>query len=635
MSKSASLLGSYRPLVMLAGLVLVVATLYWAQKILIPLVLAVLLTFILSPLVTLLQRRGVPRIVAALLVVVLAMLVLGGIGTGLALQVRRLAGQLPQYKDNIARKVAGVRGLGEGGWLQNIRNTYHEIARGDKPEGQAGATPAPGPSPATTGLSEFGTMIGPVAELVATAGLVVVLVIFMLIQREVLRNRLMQLVPHGRLLVTTRALTEAAERLSHFLMMQLAVNAGYGVVVGLGLYLIGVPYALVWGILVAFLRYFPFVGTWVAVGLIVLFSVAAFPGWMQPLLALGLLLTVELIVANAVEPVLFGRSTGVSPLALLVAVAFWTWLWGIIGLILSTPVTVCLLVLGRHIPSLEFLGVVLGDEPALDPEINFYQRLLARDQDEATLLVEQYVHGPSPETVYDRVLIPALGLTKGDRERDDLTAGAEQFIYRAIREILDDLAGPPPPENPVNLEATQAEATPVLAGPAVVLGCPARDEADALAFQMLGQMLPAAACRVEVLAGGMLTGEVAVRVRQERPAVVCIGALPPGGLAQARHLCKRLRGQCPTLKIIVGIWGTTAGVEEVAAQLRSSGADHLAASLMEARNQILGILQAQSAHQEIHAGVTTQGPATCADPVRPEVRQCLETPVSPGNGKKS
>ncbi|HZU35274.1 MAG TPA: AI-2E family transporter, partial [Gemmataceae bacterium] len=517
MPKSASPLGPYRPLVMLAGLVLVIATLYWAQKILIPLVLAVLLTFILSPLVTLLQRRGVPRIVAALLVVLLAMLVLGGIGTGLALQVKRLAGQLPQYKDNIARKVAGVRGLGSGGWLQNIRNTYHEIAGGDEPQEQAGTTPAPRPSPATTGLSEFGTMIGPVAELVATAGLVVVLVIFMLIQREVLRNRLMQLVPHGRLLVTTRALTEAAERLSRFLLMQVAVNAGYGVVVGLGLYLIGVPYALVWGILVAFLRYFPFVGTWLAMGLIVLFSVAAIPGWTQPLLVLGLLLAVELAVANAVEPVLFGHSTGVSPLALLVAVAFWTWLWGIVGLVLSTPVTVCLLVLGRHIPNLEFLGVVLGDEPALDPEINFYQRLLARDQDEATVLVEQYVHTQPPETVYDRVLIPALGLTKGDRERDDLTAGAEQFIYRAIRDILDDLAGAPPPEIPVTLEAPQAEAAPLPAAETLVLGCPARDEADALTFQMLGQMLPAAACRFEVVPAAMLTGEVAARVRQERP----------------------------------------------------------------------------------------------------------------------
>ena len=218
-----------------------------------------------------------------------------------------------------------------------------------------------------------------------------VLVTFMLIQRQDLRNRLMRLVPQGRLLLTTRAVAEAADRLSRFLLMQLAVNAGYGLVLGVGPALIGLPYALVWGILAAFLRYLPFVGTGLSMVLVTLFGVAVFPGWTQPLLILALFVAVELIAANVVEPLLFGHSTGVSPLALLIALAFWTWLWGPIGLVLSTPLTVCLMVLGRNVPGLEFLGVLLGDEPALDPEINFYQRLLAGDQDEATDLAVQFV----------------------------------------------------------------------------------------------------------------------------------------------------------------------------------------------------------------------------------------------------
>ena len=255
-----------------------------------------------------------------------------------------------------------------------------------------------------------------------------VLVVFMLIQREELRNRLFQLFGQGRLIYTTRAFEEAARSLSRFLLMQLVINAGYGLTLGLGLYLIGVPYPLLWGILSATLRFVPYVGTWVAIGLILLFSVAVTPTWTLPLLLLAFVVVLELSTAYIVEPLFFGHSTGVSPIALVAAAAFWTWFWGPIGLILATPLTACLVVLGRYVPRLEFLGVLLGATSAMDPEFTYYQRLLARDQDEATDVVNAYLRAHRPETVYDAVLVPALVLAKHDRNSGELSPDDESFI---------------------------------------------------------------------------------------------------------------------------------------------------------------------------------------------------------------
>lgn len=592
MAKNPSSLSAYRPFFLLGGLVLVTATLYWAQKVLIPLTLAVLLTFILGPFVTLIQRRWIPRVPATLAVVFLALLVVVGVGSGLTLQVKRLAGELPQYKDNIARKVASVRGLGDGGWLRNLRDTFHVITgEPAAAEPVEGAAPQPAPGRVRSSvLPELGTLAGPAAETLGAAGLVVVLVGFMLVQREALRNRLVRLVPHGRLLSTTRALTEAAARLSRFLFVQLLVNAGYGLVVGAGLFLIGVPYALVWAILAALLRYFPYVGTFLTIALITVFSVAAFPGWLRPLFVLAFLVVLEVIAANVVEPLLFSHSTGVSPLALLIALAFWTWLWGPIGLVLSTPLTVCLMVVGRYVPRLEFLGVLLGDEAGVDPEINFYQRLLARDQDEAAELTTAFTQAHPPGAVYDDVLVPALIMARCDRDSDELTPEAERFIYRATRDILDDFPVSRQQDPLADGGAIPTEDVPGPLKP-LVLGCPARDEADELTLHMLAQLVDPSACRFEVVPAGTLAGEVASRVKKEGPAALCIAALPPGGLAQSYALCKRLRGQFPGLKILIGIWGDREKLDGAAGRLKSGGADVVVASIAEARDQLTALLR--------------------------------------------
>ena len=389
MATTTSPLRPYRFLIMVGGIVLVTATLYWAQKVLIPLALAVLLTFILNPVVTVVQRRGLGRLPSVILVACLAFVLLAGIGLGLTLQGKRLATELPQYKKNLAAKVAGIREVGHGTLLHDLQEALKEITEGDPKESVEDPSKGTPAEPVTVQMQPasaftFERVAAPAFEFLATSGFVMVLVIFMLIQREELRNRLVQLIGQGQLIHTTRAFEEAARRLSRFLLMQFAINAGFGLALGLGLFLIGVPYSLLWGILAATLRFVPYVGTWLAIGLILLFSVAVTPTWTTPLLVLGLVVVLELSTMYVVEPLLFRHSTGLSPIALLVAAAFWTWLWGPIGLVLSTPLTACLVVLGRYVPRLEFLGMLLGDKSAMDPEVTYYQRLLARDQDEAT-----------------------------------------------------------------------------------------------------------------------------------------------------------------------------------------------------------------------------------------------------------
>jgi predicted PurR-regulated permease PerM len=589
MAASSSSTNSYRPLIILGGVVLVTASLYLAQKILIPLALAVLIAFILSPVVDGLQRRGLWRVPSVLLVVALAILLVSGIGLALALQLKSLAAGLPNYQANISLKIAGLREAGQGRFLGGLHDMIKELTAGDSKEERAKEG-----SPEevrlvreqSSGVATLEKFAGPVGELLASAGLVVVLVVFMLVRREDLRNRLVRLVAHGRLIITTRAFEEGARRLSRFLLMQLIINGSFGLALGIGLTLIRVPYPLLWGILAAALRFVPYLGSLITTVLVVLFSVAVLPNWTQPILVLALLLILELSTANAVEPLIFGHTTGVSPIALLAAAAFWTWLWGPIGLVLSTPLTACLVVLGRFVPHLEFLGVLLGDEPALGPEVVYYQRLLAHDQDEATDLIEQLLQSQSKETACDAVLAPALVLAKRDRESGALTPDDEQFILQATREIVDDLISSHQQNAPNAEETPPAEVQ--------VLGCPARDQEDELALHMFRYLLASSGYEIEVISATTFTGEVVARIRKERPAVVCIAALAPGGLAQTRYLCKRLRGQFPGLRIIVGRWGFSENSERVRERLSSAGADHVVTTLIEARSQLIPLIQGLS-----------------------------------------
>jgi predicted PurR-regulated permease PerM len=586
--------------------VVVVTCLYWAQTVFIPVALAVFLAVLLAPLVTVLQRRGLWRLPSVLLVVMLAAAVLGGVVWLVTAQVTSLAGEVPQYTDNIIVKVKFLRKFGQGSVSSRLEKMIHDITgewnqSAGRQEKKDRNTPALAAAEKPTAvvlepesppwLARMPALLGSLLATLAGLALSLVLVVFMLLKREDLRNRLIRLVGHGQITVMTKALDDAGRRISRFLIMQLIVNTTVGLSLGIGLLAIGVQYAFLWGFLAAVFRYIPYIGVWIAALPPIVLSLAMFAGWVQPLLVIGLFLTIELLASNVAEPRLYGRSIGVSEVALLVAAAFWAFLWGPIGLVLSSPLTVCMVVLGKYVPQLKFLDVLLGDEPPLDAHITFYQRLLARDQDEATQLILTQAKASSPEQVYDDFLVPALNYAKRDRERDDLTESDEQSVLQATREILEDLGERrevvTQAEEAIRAEDRGNASAPI---PLRVLACPARDEADRLALEMLRQLLDPAKWVVEIAAVETLTADLVAQVAEQEPALVCIGALPPGGLAHTRYLCKKLRARFPKVKIVVGRWGLTGGVEANREQLQDAGADLAATTILETRSQLSSLL---------------------------------------------
>ncbi|MHB1035248.1 MAG: AI-2E family transporter [Pirellulales bacterium] len=608
MAKTSTVPGWQLAVLILSGTVVgvvVVTCLYWARTVFIPVALAVFLAFLLAPLVTALQRRGLSRLPSVILVALLAGALLGGGVWLVTAQVTSLAGEVPKYTGTIKGKVKALRDLGRGSVTSGLEKMIQDITgewnlAAGSPEGEgAGKQAVSATKPTTvvlepespTWLAQVPALLSSLLETLGSLALALVLVVFMLLKREDLRNRLIRLVSHGQITVMTKALDDAGQRISRFLLMQLFVNATVGLAAGLGLLALGIPYAFLWGFLAAVFRYIPYLGIWIAALPPIILSLAMSEGWVQPLLVLGLFLTIELLASNFAEPRLYGHSIGVSEVALLVAAALWAFLWGPIGLILSSPLTVCLVVLGKYVPQLKFLDVLLGDEPPLDAHVTFYQRLLARDQDEATQLVLAQAKASSPEQVYDDFLVPTLNYAKRDRERDDLTESDEQFILQATREILEDLGerreAATQAKDAIHPEDQANALAPIRLR---VLACPARDQADRLALEMLRQLLDPARWVVEVAAVETLTADLVAQVAEQAPALVCIGALPPGGLAHARYLCKKLRARFPEVKIIVGRWGLTGGVEANREQLQDAGADLTATTMLETRSQLSSLL---------------------------------------------
>jgi predicted PurR-regulated permease PerM len=578
-----------RALLSAGSIVLLVAALYFARSVVIPVVLAMLLAFILFPPVAFLQRRGLPRVAAALIVMSFALAIVGSVGYVVASQVQGLSADLPMHSHQIADKLVHLREAGKDSWFDKIYQAISTIE--ERVRETSAAESETQPVLVRVESSSFPwlqSVAGPAVESLVSAVLVIALVAFMLIKREDLRNRLMRIWGRGSLTSMTRALDDATNRISRFLLMQLLVNAGFGAAVTLGLMFIGVPYPALWGLLGMCLRYIPYIGAWVAFAFPFVLSFAVLPGWAPPLLVFGLFLVLELFISNVVEPLLFGRSIGVSEVALLISAAFWTWLWGPMGLVLSTPLTACLAVAGRHVPNLEFLAVLLGDEPALAPSMAYYQRLLARDQDEASDLIEDYAECHNSEEVFDTVLIPALSLARRNRERGLLSREDMDFIRRATAELLEVTSLPHQVSRPPSAAETY-EPAPI--EPITVFGCPARDNLDELTLEMLKRLLDPSHCNFEVLSPDALTAEVLATVRTEDAPMVCIGALSPQNLAHTRYLCKRLRARIPDLKIIVGCWGPAGDRTKIESRLKEAGADRVATSLLEARSQLAPLVQ--------------------------------------------
>jgi predicted PurR-regulated permease PerM len=594
-----------RGLRLLVGFALIVGILYVAKAVLVPLALAVLLTFILTPIVSTLQRYGLRRVPAALLSVLLALAAFGAVGWTTGAQANKLAHELPEHKEKIRKKIADLRGSGEtvvGRLLHMMRELDEEPKKTDGATGDSAAKQPevvvvrPEEPSSFERLARFAV---PVLEPLVTAVFVIVMVLFMLVNREDLRSRFVSLVGHGHLTGTTRAVVDAAQRVSNYLLTLLLTNIAFGVVFAAGLFALDVPYPLLWSFLIMALRFVPFIGVWIGASFPILLSFALSPEWTQSLLVLAFIAVLDLLTANVVEPLVFGHRTGVTPIALLVAAAFWTWIWGPIGLILATPLTVCLVVLGQHIPRLHFFTLLMGSQPLLKPHVNYYQRLLAKDVEEATQVALAYAKTGGLGSLCDDVFLPALALARRDRKHNGMSAEEEASIFQATEEILNQA------EQTLMVSAADAKATSPAAEengkPAVsvsILGCPAHHEAEELSLRMLAPLIDRDGCRLEMISTQALASEAEDRIAQEKPALVFIPILPPGGLVQARYLCKRLRRRFKDLPIVVGYFGAVRDFDRLQAHFRAAGANYVTTTLLQSRSRIctlIGIPQPQEA----------------------------------------
>jgi predicted PurR-regulated permease PerM len=579
------------------------ALLYFARDVFIPFALAFLLAFLLSPLVTRLRRWGVARVPSAIIVVLTAFAILGVLGFVMASQLTEVAHKLPGYQQNVREKLQSIRTSG-GGLLERATRTIHNLTEELTPSQPKSSGNQPGeerPVPVEIRKTPYSpvqiirSVLGSLLNVVLTALIVIVFVIFMLIEKEDLRDRLIRLMGAGRVNLTTQALDDAASRLSRYLLAQAGINILFGALATCVLCIIRVPNPLLWGLLAALLRYIPYLGIWVAASMPALLAFSVEPGWVKVPIIFGSYLGIDLLMYNFAEPMLYGSSTGISPLGLLVAAVFWTWLWGPVGLLLATPLTVCLAVIGRYVPSMEFLSILLRDEPVLKPEIMFYQRMLSMNLDEATELAETFLKGKSLEELDDCLLIPALSLAEEDRHRGVLDEERQQFVFQNTRLLIEDLAeraedliaGNQPSrkrdETGQNDQAVTPESEPQ------VLCIPARDEADEIAALMLEQLLIKRGIRANVLSCAGLLGECLQQVEKKRPRLVCVAAVPPFGYVQARYICRRLRGEFPVVKIVAAIL-TERDPSEIKKRQPPVPADEIGVSVKEAMTAILALL---------------------------------------------
>jgi predicted PurR-regulated permease PerM len=570
------------PLFLLAVLVLV---LYFARELLIPLAFALTLAFLLGPAVERLERIRLPRLPAIALVGAVACVLLCGVGYVVARQLLNVAQTLPTYRVILQKKVASVHSPTERsiekafGSIEDIGTDLANTASPPPPVAWPNApNQQPQPvriiDPDRSQIQATGQMAVTILRPVGTIGIVIVFTIYLLLKREELRNRLLLLAGMGHISLMTQALQDAATRISQYLVMQLAVNAAYGLCFGAGLFFIGVPDATLWGVLAALLRVIPYVGTATSLVLPLIVSFAISTTWWPPLLVLGLFLALELSVTNFIEPWLYGSRTGISALALLAMAIFWTLLWGWPGLVLSTPLTVCMVVLGRYVPQMSFLHTLLGTDAELSADAHFYERLLAMDQPEAHAIADRFLEGKPLVELYDSVLIPALSLAEQDRHQGALDDARSNYLFLSIGELVAELTNyrPKDPTDPVDYvpndtspthNALPEKATTPSSGPLnltrkefAVVCISASDQADELSALMLAQLMEQADHSTLLLSGDTLSNELLDTLAKEPETVVFISALPPFAFSHARAICQRVRTHLPTNRICIGFWNS-------------------------------------------------------------------------------
>jgi predicted PurR-regulated permease PerM/methylmalonyl-CoA mutase cobalamin-binding subunit len=571
-------------------LAFVVAALYFGRTVVIPIALASLITFLLSRLVSRLEK-WIGRVTSVLLCVVVAFTIVGAVSWIVGQQVVDLAGNLPRYQENITRKVHSLR-LPAAGTLARLTSSVDALQKE-----VINAPPTPSPKEQTTDLPPAKTDASPVPvkiiegrnaipqlvqeniaavfSPIGRAALVFLLVIFMLLKREDLRGRMIRLIGQGRISATTRAMEDAASRVSRYLSMQFLVNTWYGVCVALGLYFIGIPNAVLWGLLAGVLRFVPYIGPWAGAALPFILSFAISDNWISPVLTIALFILLEATISNFVEPWLYGASTGVSPIALIISAVFWTWLWGPIGLVLSTPLTVCLAVMGRHAPRLEFLSVLLSEDQPLAPHEEFYFQVLALRGEGAEEFAENFTKTHSLQELYENVLLPATRVIETDAGNGGITADQRTAALQRIHDIIENVSeGTPAKEQPTS------GITPV-AG-ARVLCVPAGGYGDELAGEMLVRLLRSQGFDVQNVPARLKSEELIAKSVEFDPESVCISVVPPSGMTLARNVNDALRSHLVSVKTLVGIWDPSLKKENATQRLHASGATEVAVSLAEA-----------------------------------------------------
>ncbi len=598
----------------IAVAVLAIAVLYLGKVLLLPLGFAILFAFLLAPVVALLERIRLPRPIAALMVILVFAGLLCVATWTIFTQLVAIANDLPTYGGNIAQKMQALHSPSNSAYSRAQRE-IQQISEELGIANSTGALPAPGQrdtNPIGTTpdhpvqVREVGRptgrldQLGGIIEPLTTALLSVVFTFFVLLQREDLRNRLIHLSGDRNLSLLTQAMSDASRRISRYFLLQIAVNVVYAVIVCVTLYFIGLPHWFLFGALAFLCRFVPYVGAPIAALSATLLSLAVFPGWRHSAEIFGVFVLLEIVTANYVEPHVYGKHTGLSTLAVLIAAAFWTLIWGPVGLILSVPLTVCLVVMGSHIPSLQFLAILLGDQPVIPPYTAFYQRMLAHDEREAADILESSLKDQPLASVYDSILIPALTMAEMERQRGELEDSTVHFIRNSTSEMVDELGFRalqeknelaqaasnnadtvpaslvPGPSNPSNPSVPLSISPSVPACSVVII--PVRDGSDDLIATMLAQVLDQAGFRATAVPIQRIDETVAA-VAEQKPDLVFLSGMPPVAMARANRIFRSLRRANPALKIVIGIWHYNEDPAKAAQMISRTEELHIATSL--------------------------------------------------------
>lgn len=599
------------PVAILFVVIAVVAAMGLAAEVLKPLSLAVLLSFALSPIAGFLEKKGLPRVPSVIITVCGTLGILLGIGYVVAGQLDNLAHDLsdPAKRALITEKVQILKPKPESN-LSRVQATLKDVAKTIDPDASKSKS---GETEGSTRLAGEKTIddkvvqdvhvveqpmfrqrlqsaIGPFLEVLTIGSFVLVLVLFLMVDRDDLGDRVISLFGGRQVSTTTRTMREVGERVGRYLALNAMVNASMGVTVGIGVWLIGLPYATLWGLMTALLRFVPYVGTTIAISLPTVYALASFPGWGHALMVVGLFLVIEIALNSFLEPIIYGKTTGVSALGLLVAAMFWTWLWGVWGLLLSTPLTVTLAVLGKYVPALSFFSTILSEDSELGLDVRYYKKLLALDEDGAVETVEEAAKTLSRLEIFDQILLPALARAERDSSRDEVDEETYAFVLRITEQLIDENSF-----EPILPESLESAPDASSSEPLEILGLTSGDKPDLLALKMLIQILDTSTCRLTIRAAEETPLALAESLVGNEPQLILMSHVPPSGLTQTRYLLRRLHARFEELPILVGRW-TEGNVSATAVErLTMSGATGVVTSLMDARAKILELAHPKTA----------------------------------------